>query len=358
MFAMEGNNETVCFVCNVSSTDKCNLNGRKFYHYLQYAEEIQEQLRLNTVPVLQNPGSMYICSFHFQPKIEHEFIQCFVCGAKKTDFPDQQFFPFAAKKKYLKLNGVLLTPSSTSTFICGVHFKTKVGEDPSSTMNFNNCGIESLTRALKDFEEKKINRSQSRVRCCVASCPRTQSQPRTTIDCFKCYLFPSSEQRAASWWEALGRAPIKTKRNSVICKKHFEPRFITSDGCLTANAIPTLYLHSATSKFGCSSVAPVVENAEPILIEESDSESDDVIEIDMETEDVQDFEKDIQEEPGEAEKGESEAPEESPLGLNNIEDVMKHMQPLFDLALLSENYQAVGLLNKLEDIFKNEIKFN
>lgn len=43
--------------------------------------------------------------------------------------------------------------------------------------------------------------------------------------------------------------------------------------------------------------------------------------------------------------------------LDSAEKVLQYMQPLFDLALLNENYKAVNFLTKLEDIFKKEINY-
>lgn len=237
-----------CFVCNEKVTNT-PAAGRKFYNYRQYAEEIQEQLQLKRIPeyVQRNPDSTYVCNFHFQPKVEHTLVECFVCGAKKSTYPDRQFFPFVARTKYLKLNGVLVNPSRLSTYICGVHFKAK---DPDKTskkiVNFSECGIDRITKVLKDIEDKKERKAH--IRCCVPTCPLVRSQPHINDPSFKCYLFPTSKARADAWTKALGTVPFKS--SNVICQRHFDKQYIAADNRLTMDAIPTLYLKSSTEMFG------------------------------------------------------------------------------------------------------------
>lgn len=387
------NNESMvnklCFVCD-ANTEDANLSGRKFYHYLQYAEEIQEQLQLKKVPVLQDPGTTYVCNFHFQPKEEHKLVECFVCGAKKSGYPDRQFFPFAARSKYLKLNGsvVPVDASRTSTYICSVHFKSKEDIDRRRKINFSNCGIDRITKALKDIENRKD-------RCCVPTCPLV-SQPQITDSSFKCYLFPTTKERANAWTRALKIVPFNSR--NVVCMRHFDKRHISSDNRLMINAVPTLYLESATEKFGCTAetnesseiseeAAAQSPDSDVIYLDSDNQSSNEVIEIIdddeeeneevvMETDSVEVDEKECGEntnnESVEADEkecvveststntqcdGKEEPTVDNEVSLNSVEEVLKHLQPLYDLALLSENYKAVGILNTLEEIFKNEIQY-
>lgn len=349
----------MCFVCNAKVTD---TPGRTFYHYLQYAEEIQEELQLKKVPehVLQNPGSTFVCNFHFQPKLEHRLIECFVCGAKKSTYPDRQFFPFGARAKYLKLNGVPVNRSRMSTYICDFHFKAKDPDKNIKKINFSDCGIERITKVLKDLQDKKERKAH--VRCCVPTCPLVRSQPLINDPSFKCYMFPTSKARADVWTKALKTVPFKS--SNVICQRHFDKQCIGVDNRLTMDAIPTLYLGSSTEKCGseANELKPPSPHSDIIIDLDSDSKSSsDVIEIKDDEEQGDTMETDLAE--GEDEYVEADgkevgdSPPETPFALDSADKVLKYMQPLFDLALLNENYKAVGFLSKLEDIFKKEINY-
>lgn len=72
--------------------------------------------------------------------------------------------------------------------------------------------------------------------CCVPSCSNT---------CKQFYLFPSDPERTRVWNAVLYKYEenkMKNIKNKLICKLHFEERYLTNNGSLTHDAIPTLYL--------------------------------------------------------------------------------------------------------------------
>lgn len=334
-----------CIVCNAKATEH---PGRKFYPFLPLPKEPQSS---NNVPVPQSATTYkYICSLHFQPKEESSTpqLQCFVCGASRGEFPDREFLPFNVQSKNLTLNGVpvKITSSASSTYICSVHLKTKEDDTPT-------IGKISNPRSLRRVLRSRVTQ------CCIPSCKI--SRPTD-----KFYMFPNSKEMQEKWKNTFRLAKIHKKING-ICRRHFIERFITADNGLTRNAVPTLYLESATEKYGVTANSDLQES--DVVDLDSDSESD-LIEIkDEEPEDTMETEELIEEEidvngredtesagPMTPMQEESLQVEENPIVLDSLEKILNHMQPLFDVALLNENYEAVVLLNKLEYLFKNEMK--
>lgn len=343
-----------CIVCNAKATEH---PGRKFYPFLPLPKETQEPQSSNNVPAEVQPSATsykYICSLHFQPKEESTTpqLQCFVCGASRAEFPDREFLPFNVQSKNLTLNGVpvKITSSASSTYICSVHLKTNEDNPPS-------IGKISISNP------RSLRRQSSRItQCCIPSCQIS----RTTE---KVYMFPNSKEMQQKWKNAFHLAKIHKKING-ICRRHFIERFITADNGLTRNAVPTLYLESATEKYGVSATTDLQESdvvdldsdSEPDLIEIKDEEQEDT--MTMETE-LTEEEVDVNDREGTKSPGprtptpmqeESLPVDETPIVLDSLEKILNHMQPLFDVALLNENYEAVVLLNKLEYLFKKEMK--
>lgn len=72
--------------------------------------------------------------------------------------------------------------------------------------------------------------------CCISSCNNV---------CKQFYLFPSDSERSKDWNDIInkcGGGDIGNMKNKLICRIHFEEKYLTKNNSLTQNAIPTLYL--------------------------------------------------------------------------------------------------------------------
>lgn len=339
-----------CFVCGTTKIGNPHLT---FHCYLTLSEEIQNQFALNGLNAQQDPRTVFVCSAHLPHKEDDDLVECFVCGARKNDFFDRQFFLLSPKAKILRINGVEVSgDSKISNYICSKHFK-------SNNVELTENGFRMLKKAL---ETKAAQRKT--YKCCIPSCPITSNDIASNND-RTFYLFPTRKGGEQSWKNALSVCGIsKYNKTNVICKRHFEKRFIKDNNCLTTNAIPTLYLLHKDYMYDiptsevyeiCEILDPkenvielddFEENMPPPNKKSKENDVEDVIEIDDDDDDEI------------TENGNSKEIEtECPLDLNSVEKVLEHLQPLYDLALLNDNSKAVGCLNELENIFKNEINY-
>lgn len=74
--------------------------------------------------------------------------------------------------------------------------------------------------------------------CCIVSCDNTSKQ---------FYLFPSNPIKLEKWLESVSeysKGSHKILKNTLICIKHFEKKYLKRDNSLTDNAVPTLNLKS------------------------------------------------------------------------------------------------------------------
>ncbi|KAL5290018.1 TIGD2.2 family protein [Megaselia abdita] len=94
----------------------------------------------------------------------------------------------------------------------------------------------STSKLLK--KEVKLNSPLIRKSncCCVSSCSNS---------CKQLYLFPSDPERNEEWNEIInknGGEDVTHMKNKLICRIHFEEKYLTKNNSLTKDAIPTLNL--------------------------------------------------------------------------------------------------------------------
>lgn len=86
----------------------------------------------------------------------------------------------------------------------------------------------------KEFKKRAPVIRKSNV-CCISSCSNS---------CKQFYLFPSDPERFKEWNDIINkyRADIGHIKNKLICRIHFEEKYLTKNNSLSKKAIPTLYL--------------------------------------------------------------------------------------------------------------------